>query len=300
MEEAKVVRMHVSPKQLSRLRNGHKVRVKPPMEGKGVDVVVNPSNYSIVTKTFSRNKGAEIVLSPQELLANQEASAKMEGQGIFGKRFDRAVGRLIGKKARKGIYDIARDYLPLAQAGLTAGLASAGTALGVAQPELIPFIAPGVAGLSALGSDYLANPSAYQSNAGGSKAKLASSIAGRMLQDKALGKLNAELGTNMGSLDRASIAQAVSNKALAELNAKAIAEKSAGLSAYERALMEGSGLYAGASGRGLGLGLKRGAGVVGINGGFVHYEPQALRSQPYSANFQFQHTLPPAFAKLHK
>ena len=298
MDEAKVVKMKVSPKQISRLRNGHKVRVKPDLEGKGVSVIVNPSNYDLITRTFSRNKGMELTLSPQEIVANQEASAQMSGQGIFGKRFDRGARKVLGKKAQKAVYGVARELLPVAQTALTGGLTAAGTALGVAQPELIPFIAPTVAGLSALGSDYLANPSNYQSNVGGPKAKLAKDLAGRYLQEQALSKLNAELGTNMGALDRASIAQALSNKALAELNAKAVAERKANeMSAYDRALA-GSGLYAGSSGRGLGLGMRRCGGAVGLQGGFVSAEPPALKSQPFAANFQFQYTLPPAYQKF--
>jgi len=296
MDEAKIVRMKVSPKQISRLRNGHKVRVKPAMEGEGVCVIVNPANYDILSRTFSRNKGMELTLSPQELVANQEASTQMEGQGIFGKKFDRWLGKTIGKKAQRELYGTAREFLPLAQAGLTAGLTTAGTALGAVQPELIPFIAPGVAGLSAMGSDYLANPSKYQSNAGGSKAKLATSLAGRYLQDQALGKLNAELGTNMGDLSRASLTDALTNKALGELNARAVAERKANeMSAYERALA-GSGLYLG---RGM-RPLSKTGGAIGVQGGLVASQPPALRSQPFGANFQFQHTLPPAYQKFAK
>jgi len=37
-EEPQLVEMKLSPKQLSRLRNGHKVRVSPAMKGEGVHV----------------------------------------------------------------------------------------------------------------------------------------------------------------------------------------------------------------------------------------------------------------------
>lgn len=299
----KLIEVSASPKQLSKLRNGRKVRIRPAVEGKGICLMVSPEKYDIISRTFSRNKGMDIALTPEEIVANQSASGEMEGRGIFGKQFDRGLKKLIGKKAVRGLYGEAAKYLPLAQAGLTAGLTAAGTALGVAQPELLPWIAPGVAGLSQLGSDYLANPSAYNSNVGGSRAKLASSLAGRMIQDKALGALNKQLGTNMGSLDRASITSALTNKALAQLNAEAIAKKQApSLDAYYGNMfdgIEGNGLYAG---RGLGLGLKqrRCGGSVGINAGMVSPMPPALRSQPFSANFQFQHTLPPAFQKFSK
>lgn len=299
-----VVRIGASPKQLSKLRNGHRVRIRPTMEGEGVCVVVNPSNYDMITRTFSRNKGLEISLSPEEILANQEASPEMEGKGIFGKKFDRGVRKLIGKKAQKSIYGTAREFLPLAQAGLTAGLTAAGTALGAVQPELIPFIAPGVAGLSALGSDYLANPSSYQSNAGGSKAKLAKNLAGRMIQDRALQEINAQTGANLGALDRASIQSALTNRALAEFNKSAVQQRQSLDAQYANMFdgIEGNGLYASSSGRGLGLGMKgrRCGGAIGLNGGIVAGLPPALRSQPFSANFQFQHTLPPAYQKFSK
>lgn len=297
-----VVEIGASPKQLSKLRNGHRVRIRPAVMGKGVCVVVNPENYDLITRTFSRNKGLEISLSPEEIVANQEVAGEMEGKGIFGKKFDRFVRKTIGKKAQKELYGVARDFLPLAQAGLTAGLGAAGTALGAVQPELIPFIAPGVAGLSALGSDYLANPSAYQSNAGGSKAKLAKNLAGRMIQDRALQEINAATGANLGALDRASIQTALTNKALAELNKSAVQQKQSLDQYYGNMFdgIEGNGLYAG---RGLGLGMKgrRCGGAIGLNGGMVQSAmPPALRSQPFGANFQFQHTLPPAYQKFSK
>lgn len=298
-----IVEIGASPKQLSKLRNGHRVRIKPAVEGKGICVVVNPSNYDLITRTFSRNKGLEISLSPEEIVANQEVSGEMEGKGIFGKKFDRWVGRTIGKKAQRELYGIADQFKPLAKAGLTAGLATAGTALGAIQPELIPFIAPGVAGLSALGSDYLDRPSYYQSNAGGSRAKLAKNLAGRMLQDEALKRINAETGANLGSLDRASIQSALTNKALAELNKSAVQQKQSLDTYYGNMFdgIEGNGLYAGS---GLGLGIRprmsRSGGAIGLNGGMVNAIPPALRSQPFGANFQFQHTLPPAFQKFSK
>jgi hypothetical protein len=281
------VMVKVSPKQMSKLRNGHKVRVKPPMEGEGVCLIVNPQNYQLLSRTFSRNKGAEIALSPEELVINKEASAEMEGNGIFGKKFDRGVRKLIGKKAQRELYDVARDFLPLAQAGLTAGLTTGATALGAVQPELIPFLPAGVAGLSALGSDYLANPSKYQ---GGKSSSLAKEYA----KDLALQKLNAQLGTNMGDLSRASVNKAVADKASAELAKMSIEARQ-----QQVPLTRAQQLY----GSGLGLGLyassmRRSGGAVGLNSGFVRQLPPALQSQPFSANFQFQTHLPPAYQKF--
>lgn len=286
----------VSPKQMSKLRNGHKVRVKPPMEGEGVCLIVHPENYSLLSRTFSKNKGAEITLSPDELVANKEASSQMEGNGIFGKKFDRGLRKVIGKKAQKELYGIAREFLPLAQGGLTAGLTAGATALGAVQPELIPFLPAGVAGLSALGSDYLANPSKYQ---GGKSSSLAKEYA----KDLALQRLNQELGTNMGNLSTASLNKAVADKASAELSKYAIQARQSQLdptsTAYSNATLDGifgsglgTGLYAGK--------MRKSGGAVGLNAGMVRQIPPALQSQPFSANFQFQATLPPAYQKFSK
>jgi hypothetical protein len=100
----KPVAIGVSNKQLSKLRNGHKVRVKPPMEGEGICLVVSPDNYSILTRTFSKGKGGEIALGADEIMANRNLSPEdhkrmademgmVSGSGIFGKKFDRAVGK---------------------------------------------------------------------------------------------------------------------------------------------------------------------------------------------------------------
>jgi len=298
----------VSGKQMSKLRNGHKVRVKPPdIEGEGCYVIVNPINYDIINRTFSKKKGLELMLSPEEIQANKMSYSSPEqhqsllqkhkvGSGIFGRKFDKFIEKKIGKNAKKELYGVAREFLPLAQAGLTAGLTTAGTALGAVQPELIPFIAPGVASLSTLGSDYLANPSKYQ------KIK-SSSLASEYAKNLALQKMNDQLGTNMGNLSSASIQSALANKATADLDKLAIQQKyfkpPQQLTEMDLQAMYGNGLYAG-GGLGVGLYASKSGGAVGLNGGFVRSLPPALQSQPFSANFQFQHTLPPAYQKFSK
>jgi hypothetical protein len=289
MEEVEV---KLSPKQKSKLRNGHKVRVSPAMEGTGIKVKVSPLTRDKIMKSFRKNKGLDIQLNKDEL--------EMNGSGILGKRFDRAVGSLIGKKARKAIYGEAEKLLPLAQAGLTAGLASGATALGALQPELIPYLPAGVAGLSAIGSDYLANPSKYQSNAGGTKASLAKDLAGRYVQNQLLSSVNSELGTNMDSLTTAGLGNALSNKARSNLIENSIQSRQSGQGLYSGdGLYSGNGLYASSAGRGLYASSERRTtgGTIGRNAGILNIEHPAMRSQPFSANFQFKHTLPPAFQK---
>ena len=150
------INVKMSPKQMSRIRNGHKVRVKvPEMKGEGICLIVKPETYDIVTRTFSRNKGTDISLDPEEIMANKENSDQIEGQGIFGKKFDRAVKKTIGKPATKALYGVAKSaLLPLAKQAIQEG----GVALSEYAPELTPLIGPG----SKLANDYLTNPSKYQ------------------------------------------------------------------------------------------------------------------------------------------
>ena len=61
--------------------------------------------------------------------------------------------------------------------------------------------------------------------------------------------------------------------------------------------MEGEGLYAGKQGRGVASSVPNTptAGLVGVNGSLLAMSHPAFQSQAHSANFQFQHTLPPQF-----
>jgi hypothetical protein len=101
----------------------------------------------------------------------------------------------------------------------------------------------------------------------------------------------------MGNLSRASLQEALTNKALAELTARSVAERqNEAIRAYEPSV-SGQGLYvSGLTGRG----MRRTGGIVGMGGGLVSQEPPALRSQPFGANFQFQHTLPPPYQRFSK
>lgn len=306
------VKIQVSPKQMSKLRNGHKVRIKKPMAGTGVGLIVNPENFSNITKAFTKNKGSEIILSPQEILANREQSPEMEGGGIFGKTFDKKAEQLLGKRGKKQIYQYAKDVLnPIAKGALTAGIGS----VAVTNPELLPFLAPALP----MAFNYLDRPSSYQSNVGGPRAR-------KNLNQQALNKLNAELGTNMGNLSKAGIGQALQDKASQQLNASSAQLQqqlfnkiSTGmidiskLTNQEKNLLKGtdyefliessgSGLYA-SNKRGAGIhssetSNKCGGAIVGNNGGFVKNRPQALQSQPNSANFQFRYTLPVNLQKM--
>ena len=165
-----ILMISASKKQKQKLRNGHKVRVK---KGKGICMIVKPESFNLAMRSFGKNKGVEIRLDPQEILANRERTdfdmspealnklkskpeetSVVEGKGIFDD-ISKKVGRQArkqGKKllrqgkefvedtaiglARQGI-EVAKEKAPemLAAAGASAG-ASAALALG--QPQFAP------------------------------------------------------------------------------------------------------------------------------------------------------------------
>jgi hypothetical protein len=294
-----LVRIDVSHKQRQKLGKGHKVRVKGAMEGEGVCMIVHPDRYDTMTRTFNRGKGMEMALTPEELQANVEAIPHMGGSGIY----DNVKSFL---KKHPGLIHMGK---PLLKTGIAGALGAAGTALSVAQPELIPLIAPGVAGMIAGAHSYLDRPM-RQSNVGGSKAPSASSLLGQVAQNHLYEQMNNHLGTQYGALGAANLGNAVAHKERASMAPVGqLAAAKIGSPEYEHptpkadpafggfGLYGGSGLYAGKKGGMIG----REIGSVGRGGSLVsHSVPPALQSQPFSANFQFQHTLPPAYQKFSK
>jgi hypothetical protein len=72
------VSLNLSPGQLSKLRNGHGIRIGPAMFGKGVDMIIDPMTFNNMMKKLERGKGAVISMSGGEIEQN-----KMEGTGLF-------------------------------------------------------------------------------------------------------------------------------------------------------------------------------------------------------------------------
>lgn len=344
----KRVRFSASPKQLSRLRNGHKVRIKAPISGTGCySCYIDAGKFSNVNRQIGRGKGVELVLSPEEILTNQQARGGMEGEGIFddiGKAF-KATGKVIKpyakmvaksalpalKQGAESLIDMGAEYAPQ----LLSGALSAG-AMAIGQPELVPGAmwlgdqagkALGKAGKKALKKEVDKGFSKADRALGGRKAEgnkgastsnqrasQSNSIEGQQLYDRSLGQMNNALGTNMGYMGRAGLAglDFITLQALADEARQRQMNRSTSLDTPDRSAFSsnmvgnrggmswvggsGEGLYAGrGQGRGLyaGKGFRASGGQIGGKGG--RQLPPALQSQPYSANFQFQHTLPPPY-----
>jgi hypothetical protein len=99
----------MSKPQMAKMKKGVAVRIKPAMEGEGVCLIVNPANYSQITRSFSRNKGSEIRLTPEELAVNASEGSKMEGSGLYSRvrktasAVDKSLDKQLGPSVKKAL-----------------------------------------------------------------------------------------------------------------------------------------------------------------------------------------------------
>ena len=73
------ITLDLSKGQLSKLRNGHGIRISPTMLGSGVEMIIDPMTYHNISKKMNKGKGIVIKLGSNEIEMN-----KMEGTGLFG------------------------------------------------------------------------------------------------------------------------------------------------------------------------------------------------------------------------
>lgn len=284
-----ILPIEASPKQLSKLRNGHSVRIK---KGTGFNLIVHPQNYHLASRAFAKNKGIEIKLSPEEIESNRQVSPEehaqlketqpeMAGEGIFGKKFDRFLKKAGIKKIAYQVGDILK---PIAKKGIDMGLKAGSEALSSYAPELAPVLPEATSKLSGLASDYMDHPGKYQGK--GFRRKRIGSLAGSVAKAKAMEAMNRDLGTNFDYMGRSGIHEMDAAQASAGMSGDAIAAR--------RGLIPQEGLM----GRGLGGRLgHREHGSIGRGAGMIHHMPPALVSQPLSANFQMSHFLPVQYQK---
>lgn len=132
-----VIHISASHPQLSKLRKGHKIRVKPAMEGQGIPLLVSPSTLGKYKKSLTTKKGFDINLSPNEIFENKENKEhpSIQGKGIFGKRFDRVVRKTIGKTAQDVLYkgaDLVKPAIKNVISQVGAHIPQAGEQIGLA------------------------------------------------------------------------------------------------------------------------------------------------------------------------
>jgi len=120
------LQIDASPSQIRRLHKGHKVRVK---KGTGFELIVHPETYNIACRSFRKNKGTELQLSPEEIAMNQRGMSPEDHnpplqQGITSPEQPKAMGSGLRdvfshvKLADKLNEHLGTNYGYLARAGL--------------------------------------------------------------------------------------------------------------------------------------------------------------------------------------
>lgn len=304
-----VLTIDASIPQLHKIRKGKKVRVK---KGKGVHLIVNPTTYNLVSRAFSKGNGTDLKLSAEELEENlglspeehQELSEiHATGGGIFGPKFDRFLER---NGLRDVAYEIGDKLKPYAKAGAVGAITAGATGLaglgtfgsGGTLAPLAPYLIPAAGALSAGAVDYLDNPDKYHEYI--SKAKHMRKHGPNTLEASeakahANKIINEHLGTNYDYMNRAGLQHAGANELLKQMNDSSISQR------YQEPVRQS--LSSDATMYGYGVHHMRHkklieGGSIGLNGNHVNYFPQALISQPLTANFSMSHFLPPQYQKF--
>ena len=248
----------ISEAQMKRLHKGHKVRVK---KGKGICLIVNPNTYNLASRAFAKKKGSEIQLTPEEIELNRNPhpyESEEEEEEVEGSGFLEDFGRPAKNLVGSGFWD-----------------------------DLGNKVATNLGRLADTGTTKLENMIDEDRNR---HHNIKQSVAQAQLAHN----LNEHLGTNYGYLNRAGLDNAIKNAQSAAMAKLGIDARFAnaprqGIHAFA---MQGKGMPP--PSRMVGGRLERGS--IGRGGGMLSsYTPPALVSQPFSANFQFQHFLPPQY-----
>ena len=307
------IQVDLSHKQLHKLKKGGKVRIK---KGTGFNLIVSPANFNLMTRSFGRSKGLDVVLSPEELQANRNLIPEIEdatlgsaqadqmepsdiqGKGIFGKHADRLLEKHGLKKTAYKVGDILKPGAKMAiKAGLTAGAA----ALAGTNPELAPFLPAGVMIANHYVTDYLDHPHKYigrgldssKSIHSGLLSKPIRSLTDQIAQGKASDIINNRLDTNFNYMGRAGLANLDQEHANQNITRQLI-----DLRHHSKPIQGYSDDFEGPKSIGHGIrSTLREGGSIGLGGGRLntYHIPPALQSQPHGANFQMQHFLPPQY-----
>jgi len=157
----------LSKRSLAKMNKGMPVRI---MKGSN-NLMVSPHRLSGISKAFTKNKGHQLALSSEEITAN--------GEGIFGKKFDKVLKKAGVKKA---LYKAGDKLKPVAKDVIRTGA----SALALTNPGLAPLIAPA----TALATDYLDRPTYYQKKKGRNLKRAGINALTDVVKEQATNELN--------------------------------------------------------------------------------------------------------------
>ena len=225
-------------------------------KGTGFNLIVHPERYSIVSRAFAKNKGSEVQLTPEEIQMNQYDEPDEEDTYESETRRMGNIGQGIRGRGATG------NMLKQTAANATANLINAGS--------------------DRAASEMTTQGTGFRRSRGGS---IKTSVAQAQLANE----LNHHLGTNYGYLSRAGLDNAINgnkNAAMIKMGIDARHALSPAVSALKQ-LGPASRMVGGT------IVEKSSVGAKGTM--LAMYTPPALVSQPFSANFQMQHFLPPQY-----
>jgi len=265
------LQIDASPHQLRKLKKGLMVRIK---KGTGFELLVHPQTYNIVSRAFTKGKGSQVQLSPEEIEMNQGIAKAIspEAHGIAREgtampvRTLAASGPALGPSPMTGgklsRLKKANRWQTFTDATLRDTIDTAGKAGRVFN-----------------------DTTSMKSRAGfGIHGYGISSDANHHLNQA----LNEQLGYGYGRLARAGMDNYLNSQNSALMHKH-------GIDARRGLIDAGHGYDAFAPHSHMNGGAIE-KSTVGLKGSMLHaYIPPALVSQPFSANFQFQHFLPVQF-----
>jgi hypothetical protein len=281
-----LISIDASPHQLRKLKKGHKIRLR---KGEGFNLIVHPTTYNLMSRAFRKNKGVDVKLSKEELDENQKVSEEpelmqqhaeatkeetgempsMEGQGIFSK-----IKRGL-KKAMPILKPLAREGLKLAQPKLSEKLAN--------KPVLQKAVNLGMSEASKRLGKGMPRGCGMRGR-------------GRTESSEGHKRSRSESPPVHGLTRKVSQNVMANNAGNQDMTSKAIEARIKNhYPTYDELSEEPFAPFS----RGYGLHGSYSKSIVGHGGGMVGYGTPythpALMSQPYSANYQMSHFLPPNF-----
>jgi hypothetical protein len=250
------LQIDASPQQLRKLKKGLQVRIK---KGTGFELLVHPTTYNIVSRAFNKGKGSQVRLSPEELEMNQSISKAISPEAH---KMTPEIAKPPMAGGKIGRVKKANKWQTFTDSTLRDTIDTAGKAGRVYNDTMSPMARMGF-GISGCG---------------------VSSNANQQLNHA----LNEQLGYGYGRLARAGMDNYLNSQNSALMHKHGIDAR--------RGLIDAGHAYDAFEPHSRMLGGALEKSTVGLKGSMLHaYMPPALVSQPFSANFQFQHFLPVQF-----
>jgi len=285
----------LSKRQLSRLKNGHSVRVK---SGKSHPILISAKSHKKAMNTFKKSKGMNLKLTKEEVEANL-----IKGEGFWGK-----IRHAFKKVASNPVVkEVARSVQPLVKQGINTAISAGTDAILAEAPELAPVLLPASAKLSQEAQKSYGNIGRSKKKSAPAPAPVAPRLAKRKNIDLQYPNSRVRY-TTQGTKRPSSSASSSSNKrqkfTIPELESMLMkARMESGFTGRVPTFSPSSGVDDEILGNGLYLSPPRGAGLyvgrgigesapVGKYGNFVNSKHQALATQPYFANPAWRSTLP--------